>query len=210
MALLENLRPLIGQGLSAAVYTQTSDVEIEVNGLMTYDREMIKMDLARATAAAKKLYLPPPIIRQIVPTSQQAPQRWQYTTDTPSDDWYQDDFSADNWKSGPGGFGRHDTPGAVVRTPWKSSDIWIRRTFELQDVSADLALFIHHDENAEVYINGRLAAKLDSYTSGYVSVPLLETPSTVLRAGQNTIAVHCHQTGGGQYIDVGLVTVEKQ
>jgi beta-galactosidase/beta-glucuronidase len=38
------LHPLIGQGLSAAVYTQTTDVEIEVNGLMTYDREIIKLD----------------------------------------------------------------------------------------------------------------------------------------------------------------------
>ena len=37
--LLTTMRPLIGRGLSAAVYTQTSDVEIEVNGLMTYDRE---------------------------------------------------------------------------------------------------------------------------------------------------------------------------
>jgi iron-sulfur cluster repair protein YtfE (RIC family) len=27
------------------VYTQTSDVEIEVNGLLTYDREVVKMDL---------------------------------------------------------------------------------------------------------------------------------------------------------------------
>jgi hypothetical protein len=35
-------------GLSAAVYTQTSDVETEVNGLMTYDREVLKIDPARA------------------------------------------------------------------------------------------------------------------------------------------------------------------
>jgi beta-galactosidase/beta-glucuronidase len=34
---------LIKKGLSAAVYTQTTDVEIEVNGLMTYDRKITKM-----------------------------------------------------------------------------------------------------------------------------------------------------------------------
>jgi beta-galactosidase/beta-glucuronidase len=39
-----DLQDLIGKGLSAAVYTQTTDVEIEVNGLMTYDRKLIKMD----------------------------------------------------------------------------------------------------------------------------------------------------------------------
>lgn len=45
LALLENeLKPLIAQGLAAAVYTQTTDVEIEINGYLTYDREVEKMD----------------------------------------------------------------------------------------------------------------------------------------------------------------------
>jgi beta-galactosidase/beta-glucuronidase len=45
LELLENeLKPCIEAGLSAAVYTQTSDVEIEVNGFLTYDREIEKMD----------------------------------------------------------------------------------------------------------------------------------------------------------------------
>ncbi len=35
---------LISEGLAAAVYTQTTDVEIEVNGLLTYDRAIYKMD----------------------------------------------------------------------------------------------------------------------------------------------------------------------
>lgn len=44
---IKNVRQLFNlksRGLSAAVYTQTTDVEIEVNGLMTYDREVTKMD----------------------------------------------------------------------------------------------------------------------------------------------------------------------
>lgn len=45
LALLENeLKPLITQGLTAAVYTQTTDVEIEINGYLTYDRAVEKMD----------------------------------------------------------------------------------------------------------------------------------------------------------------------
>lgn len=43
----EQLKQFIRQGFSAAVYTQTTDVEVEVNGLMTYDREVVKMDEAR-------------------------------------------------------------------------------------------------------------------------------------------------------------------
>jgi hypothetical protein len=48
------------QGLAAAVYTQTTDVEIEVNGLMTYDRALVKMDADAIAAAAQRLYTPPP------------------------------------------------------------------------------------------------------------------------------------------------------
>ena len=39
----EQIRPAIAQGLSAAVYTQLSDVEHELNGLVTYDRSVVKL-----------------------------------------------------------------------------------------------------------------------------------------------------------------------
>jgi hypothetical protein len=55
ISLTEKLRPLIQAGLSAAVYTQTTDVETEVNGLMTYDRELIKMDADKLRAANQGL-----------------------------------------------------------------------------------------------------------------------------------------------------------
>jgi len=45
--LIAKLDPLVKQGLAAAVYTQTSDVESEVNGLMTYDRKVLKFDAAK-------------------------------------------------------------------------------------------------------------------------------------------------------------------
>lgn len=44
------LKDMIKRGFSAGVYTQTSDVEIEVNGLMTYDRKLIKVDEAKISA----------------------------------------------------------------------------------------------------------------------------------------------------------------
>ena len=48
VTLLEELTPLVKKGLAAAIYTQTTDVEIEVNGFMTYDREIIKLDVNNA------------------------------------------------------------------------------------------------------------------------------------------------------------------
>jgi len=45
--LLENqVKPLIPAGLAVAIYTQTTDVEIEANGFLTYDRKVEKMDTA--------------------------------------------------------------------------------------------------------------------------------------------------------------------
>ena len=55
-SLTHKLAELIGKGLSAAVYTQTTDVEGEVNGFMTYDRKVIKMPLQKLKAANDKLY----------------------------------------------------------------------------------------------------------------------------------------------------------
>ena len=40
----EEIEPLKAKGLSAAIYTQLSDVEDETNGLLTYDREVKKVD----------------------------------------------------------------------------------------------------------------------------------------------------------------------
>lgn len=53
-----NLYPLVDKGLAAAVYTQTSDCEVEVNGLATYDREVVKLDPARF-APVNRGFLPP-------------------------------------------------------------------------------------------------------------------------------------------------------
>ena len=51
----KQLIPWINAGLSAAVYTQTTDVETEVNGFLTYDRKMLKMDLQTIAAAHHRL-----------------------------------------------------------------------------------------------------------------------------------------------------------
>lgn len=52
------LTPLIEKGLAAAIYTQTTDVEIETNGLMTYDRRVLKMDEERIKNIHQRLYNP--------------------------------------------------------------------------------------------------------------------------------------------------------
>jgi beta-galactosidase/beta-glucuronidase len=57
-SLISQIPELIHNGLSAAIYTQTTDVEGEVNGLMTYDRKIIKFDPIRLNRIHKVLYFP--------------------------------------------------------------------------------------------------------------------------------------------------------
>ena len=40
---MEEVLPCIGKGLCAAIYTQVSDVEDEINGIVTYDRKVCKL-----------------------------------------------------------------------------------------------------------------------------------------------------------------------
>jgi beta-galactosidase/beta-glucuronidase len=55
-SLIDDLAKYIPRGLAAAVYTQTTDVEIETNGLMTYDRQVIKIALDELKKMHEKLY----------------------------------------------------------------------------------------------------------------------------------------------------------
>ncbi len=201
----------INPGLSAAVYTQTTDVETEANGLLTYDRAVIKVDLDRVAAVNKGDLKAVPETVVVVPTSKAKGLEWHYSLEKPADDWYKPDYVDTNWKLGLGGFGTDKTPGAVVRTQWETGNIWLRRTFELpENAPKELLLRIHHDEDAEIYIDGILAAKVPGYGTDYEDVAIDPKALEMLRPGKHIFAVHCKQTGGGQYIDVGLVGYKKK
>ena len=198
------------RGLNALVYTQLTDVETEANGLLTYDREIIKVDLPRVRAANGGDFSRVPEVRPVVPTSSEAGQPWRYSTDRPSGPWQAADFDASAWKEGPGVLGTASTPGAAVRTTWDTPDIWARRAFTLPEVDpSKLLLSAIHDEDAEFYLNGVLAATVKGHVGGYGELPITPEAAATLKAGKNVLAVHCHQTRGGQAIDAGIVEVRE-
>ena len=196
------------KGLSAAVYTQITDVETELNGLLTYDR-VFKCD-PKQIALANRFRYPVPTYREIVPTSEKTSQTWKYTVLAPPADWTKEAFNDAAWQTGPGGFGTANTPGiGVLGTVWSTGDIWLRRTFNPGALTADqisrLVFHDYHDEDIDVYINGVRAYSAAGFIGSYEYRPLTKEAQRSLRPNaENTLAVHCHQTGGGQYIDVGL------
>lgn len=156
----------------------------------------------------------PPEVTMVVPPSRDTGASWQFTTETPSDDWFKPGADVSKWKTGAGGFGTKGTPSATIGTEWRSANIWLRREIEVPDKKfTDLQLLIHHDEDAEVFINGTTVARLRGFTSDYETVPLRLSQS-LLKPGKNLIAIHCRQTSGGQFIDAGIVdilpNIEKQ
>ncbi len=194
-------------GLSAAVYTQLTDVEIEANGLLSYDRAVIKPDASRVAAANRFQFGPivPPQV--LVPTSETMPQTWRYTFGKPADNWASPAFDDAAWKSGPGGFGTAATPNSKVGTEWSTSDIWARRSFEWSGAKGEPVFSVRHDEDIEIYINGVLAAKASGNNNGYEEMELMPEGRAAIKDGTNTLAFHVHQTTGGQIADVGLIVV---
>lgn len=98
---------------------------------------------------------PTPVAVPIVFTSEATGQSWHWTVDKPGAGWAAPGFADAAWSVGPALFG-NAVPG--VNKPWTTGDIWLRRTFTLDRPILSPRLRLFHDEDAEVYIDGLLAA----------------------------------------------------
>ncbi|MDB6110525.1 MAG: Beta-galactosidase, partial [Pedosphaera sp.] len=199
-------------------YTQLTDVEQERNGLYYYDRKP-KFDVKRlhditARAAAYEKTGPTAPAPAARPGSNwqvlvgaaadgQLSKPWRYTTVSPAGDWKGERSDDQGWQTAMAPFGA-GLPG--VHTRWNTGDIWLRQTFDwrTKDFKA-AALVIFHDEDTEVYVNGRKVWSHEGFASAYEMFPVSDTLKEALRPGVNTIAVHTHQTAGGQFIDLALL-----
>lgn len=147
-----------------------------------------------------------PIVTEVVPTAATTPAMWRYTEDKPGDDWMKTGFDDVNWKLSLSSFGEpHE------HTPWRSSNIWLRREFTMPAGSfKNLKLWVYHDEDVEIYFNGILAGQDSGFVTSYVPMEITPAARALLKPGAKiTMAVHCLQTTGGQGIDVGLGDVKE-
>ncbi len=158
------------------------------------------------TSISKSIkYLPKPII--LIEDARGKGSQWQYTERKPVQEWIEVGYNDKDWNSGVGGFGKV-SPKEKLGTKWVTSDIWLRTTFRLGIIPKTLRVTLKHDEDVEVYLNGKLVFQNTGLFSKYETHDISQESADVLQTGKNVIAVHCRNTVGGQFIDLGLECFE--
>lgn len=121
--------------------------------------------------------------------------------------WTKSDFDDSGWKTEQAAWG---TPGEYpnVNNVWTgdNKDIYVRRSVSLKpdDLEKDLWVKFSHDDVFELYINGvKVVATGETWKQGEMQ-KLTEEQKSALKAGENIIAGHCHNTFGGSYVDFGI------
>lgn len=202
-------------------YTQLTDIEQEKNGVFYYDRSP-KFDAAKLhaiqtrTAAYEK---DPPIHAKASTKTYDlllgaapdgdANAPWRYQTQQPAGEWMNEQFNDSGWKTGTGGFGNKDGAETYINTEWTSKDIWLRRTFDYDGEAFQQAmLVIHYDNETKLYVNGKLVWQRDQWNNNYSGYDITQALKSAIKRGVNTIAIHCHQDEGGQFIDAAIITAK--
>ena len=146
--------------------------------------------------------LDPQIVEQLLgPPLLPNSSAWHYSTKNPGRSWFQPEFfeTAKNFPTEEGNFSR---------VPWSKADIWIWTTLDLPDdwKPQRLLLRFFHDENFELYVNGKSVYTATWFNVGFDVDWLREDIG--LKPGRNYLAAHCMDTGGSWGINLGLYTAK--
>lgn len=142
--------------------------------------------------------------KTILPASDESAYPVSYTETEPKGDWTKLAYNAKTWKTGVAPIGDDKNVDKVI---WKSKDIWVRRTFSINNAKDinKLILKLSHDDDVDVYLNGARIYQKTGVTNDYGMVPI----SNDLKNGENLLAVHVINTGGGSRLDIGLIDLKK-
>lgn len=212
-ALIENLQGLISWGLSAAIYTQTTDVEGEVNGVMTYDREVIKLDGEETRELFEPLYQPWWNKHVIIPDSEHEAQNWQITFNEPDSNWKNNEYDDFDWATHQAPFTAEDNnPFLPPSTKWDSEELFARKSFHLQTLPEKIFIKYYAPKaHVKVYINGQLVKELEDgggRKRHYTHV-LLNDITEHLQPGENILAIKATGSDDVRAFDLGLYSTQE-
>lgn len=127
----------------------------------------------------------------------------------PSGNWTAIDYDDSSWTSGlhmPIGSKSYNAP---YRTQWDGeyNCYWLRREFTLDKAKGSSAFYLkcYHDDDYEIYVNGKKVDSADGWTNP--GGPVIKEVKGLVK-GKNVIAVKQQQNWGGAYFDCGIYEVE--
>ena len=140
-------------------------------------------------------------LKAILPDSDLQPYNCLFTETKPTGEWTSIEYDDSRWKTGKGIFG---TKNMSPQTEWSGREIWIRRTFNIQQLNIhELLLKTKYDDNVEIYLNGEKIFNAGC-CSANKEILLSKSIEQKLRTGKNVLTMYCENTGGQAYIDAGL------
>ncbi len=144
--------------------------------------------------------------KTILPASDETNYSTVYTETAPGAEWMQAGFNDASWKKGIAPFGDN---ASISKTKWVSENLWVRRSFTLNTNNLENTyLKLQHDDDVQVYINGREVYNVKGWTGKFIYIPLKDAAS-YLKQGKNVMAIHVANTAGGAWLDAGIVQEPK-
>jgi len=147
----------------------------------------------------------------VLPASDEESYNMKFINTDPGKGWKDLSFNDAAWNTGAAPLTSRNT---AQGTPWKTKDVWMRRTFDLSAKNySNLGLRIKADDIVEVYLNGEEIYTHTGVQRKYDYIPLNETIRKKLKPGKNILAFHAQNTGGGAFLDAGFaqeVVLKKQ
>ena len=213
-SIVQKLQGLISWGLSGAIYTQTTDVEGEVNGLMTYDREVLKLDPEETRKLVKPLYNPWWEHHTLVADSEHKPQEWKVRFQEPKENnWIESEYDDFEWASEQAPFSAEENPFLPPSTKWIEGELYGRRNFHLNAIPQNIFMkyYAPRGTAVKVYINGKQVKELSDgggRKRHYTHI-LLDGATPHLKTGENVIAIEVENPKANGAFDMGLYTTEQ-
>jgi hypothetical protein len=196
--LMYNMELMVPRGLAAAIYTQTTDVEGEVNGLITYDREVIKIpeEMLRILHA--------PLYRELAgkitfinKQSETDANKFKSTQGKVSNDWLN--------MSAPENFTETSEPVALKT----GASVYSYQDFNIADMPSGLGLKLLGFGDAKVYLNGKLVWQEDKIrTKRHYDDINLSNNIKYLMPGNNRIAIECTNATQDMKFDFALYRLD--
>jgi hypothetical protein len=196
--------PLITHNPNFSIWSMTD----QLNGSVTKHWTDAEHSLLGVVEVDGQLYRfmgkEPAYYTSVLHTAEEKEFEVDYTLSEPQGDWKALSYDAKDWKKGTAPIGDNGD----YRTKWNSDQIWVRRKFTVENPNSinELFLKLNHDDNVEVFLNGKSVYQKNGWTNNFTYIPLNKAD---LKKGNNSIAIALKNTAGGRYLDFGLVDKPK-